>query len=48
MSWNIQNHIKIFQLPIGLDYHTIYNNANNTCKKEYELTSPYDQELILK
>jgi len=43
----IQNHPKIIQLPIGLDYHTISNNKNCGWKKDSEYHLPRHQEKIL-
>jgi hypothetical protein len=43
----IQNHPKIIQLPIGLDYHTILNNPNHSWKSLNEGYLPREQELIL-
>jgi hypothetical protein len=43
----IQKHEKIFQLPIGLDYHTISNDTNHNWKTEGEGHLPKDQEGIL-
>ena len=43
----IQNHYKIVQLPIGLDYHTISNNPNCNWKLPNESHLPGPQELIL-
>jgi hypothetical protein len=43
----IQNHSKIYQLPIGLDYHTISNNPNHKWKLPKEGYLPVDQEKIL-
>lgn len=43
----IQNHAKIIQLPIGLDYHTISNNPNHIWKSNEEGYLPKDQECIL-
>jgi len=43
----IQRHEKIFQLPIGLDYHTISNDPNYNWKTEGEGHLPKDQEGIL-
>ena len=43
-----QNHNKIFQLPIGLDYHSISDNPNHTWKLLEEKSMPIEQENILK
>ena len=43
----IQNHEKIIQLPIGLDYHTISNNPNHNWKTPGENHLPKFQEEIL-
>jgi len=43
----IQDHIKVIQLPIGLDYHTISNNPNHNWKKIDEGHLPSDQEESL-
>jgi len=43
----LQNHPKIVQLPIGLDYHTISNNPSCSWKKEGEGHLPRFQEEIL-
>jgi len=43
----IQNHAKIIQLPIGLDYHTISNNPNHIWQSNEEGYLPKDQECIL-
>jgi len=43
----IQNHEKIIQLPIGLDYHTISNNPNHNWKTPGENHLPRFQEEIL-
>jgi hypothetical protein len=43
----IQNHDKIQQLPIGLDYHTILNNKNHKWKMSNESHIPKDQESVL-
>jgi len=44
---NTQNHNKIIQLPIGLDYHTISNNPYCSWKLPQESSLPKDQESIL-
>ena len=44
----IQNNNKIIQLPIGLDYHTIYTNANCNWNLPEEGKLPMEQEKILK
>jgi len=44
---NLNNHSKIFQLPIGLDYHTISNSPEHCWKLPEELHLPKDQEQIL-
>ena len=41
------NHNKIMQMPIGLDYHTIYNNPNHGWRLPSEGHLPVDQEAIL-
>jgi len=43
----IQNHPKIVQLPIGLDYHTISTDPNHTWKTDGEGSLPRFQEEIL-
>jgi hypothetical protein len=43
----LQNHKKIVQLPIGLDYHTISNNPNHNWKTPGEGFKPRFQEGIL-
>jgi hypothetical protein len=43
----IQNHTKINQLPIGLDYHTISNNPNHKWKLSKEGHLPIEQEKTL-
>jgi hypothetical protein len=43
----IQYHPKIFQLPIGLDYHTISNNPNHQWRSNGEGYLPKNQENIL-
>ena len=43
----LQNHSKIYQLPIGLDYHTILNNVNHKWKLPKEGCLPVEQEKIL-
>lgn len=52
IKWFAQNtrifdHPKIIQMPIGLDYHTIYNNPNKDWKKDEEGHTPQEQEQIL-
>jgi hypothetical protein len=52
IKWFIQNtrfntHEKIVQLPIGLDYHTIYNNPRHFWKLKSEGSLPKKQEMIL-
>ena len=44
----IQNSDKIIQLPIGLDYHTIFNNPICNWRLPTEDKLPISQELILK
>lgn len=44
---NIQNGIKIKQIPLGLDYHTIYNNPSHKWKSNGEGSLPIEQEAIL-
>jgi len=44
----ILNNNKCFQLPIGLDYHTIYNIRDVYLRQEHELSEPIEQEKILK
>lgn len=43
----LQNHEKIVQLPIGLDYHTISNNPNHNWKTHGEGFKPRFQEGVL-
>jgi hypothetical protein len=43
----IQNGIKIKQIPLGLDYHTIYNNPSHKWKSNGEGCLPIEQERIL-
>ena len=43
----LQQHPKIIQLPIGLDYHTISTNPQHLWKKEGEGHLPLQQEEIL-
>jgi len=43
---NLENR-KLFQLPIGLDYHTILNNPACNWKRHGEGHLPYEQENIL-
>jgi hypothetical protein len=43
----IQNNPKIFQIPIGMDYHTISNNPSSSWKLSEESHLPGQQELIL-
>ena len=43
----IQDHHKMIQIPIGLDYHTISNNPNHEWKLESEGHLPRFQERIL-
>ena len=38
---------KVFQLPIGLDYHTISNDPNHWWKMHNEGSNPVEQESIL-
>lgn len=52
LLWFSQNNTvydypKIIQLPLGLDYHTIFNNPIHKWKKENEPTLPVQQEKIL-
>ena len=52
MKWfiqntSIQNHSKIYQLPIGLDYHTISNNSSSPWKMPGEGIFPCNQETTL-
>jgi len=42
---NVYKHSKITNLPVGLDYHTIYNNLNHEWGN---FCSPLEQEIILK
>ena len=42
-----QNHPKVVQLPIGLDYHTIHHDPRHPWKKPQEGSSPGQQEAIL-
>ena len=44
----IQSSDKIVQLPIGLDYHTIYNNPSCNWRLSNENIMPIEQESILK
>jgi hypothetical protein len=44
----IQNSAKIVQMPIGLDYHTIYNNPICNWRLPHEGKMPIEQEHILK
>lgn len=43
----IQDNNKIIQIPIGLDYHTIFSNPNHRWKKNDEPHLPIFQENIL-
>lgn len=43
----LQNYNKIYQLPIGLDYHTISNNPDHLWKLPGEECLPIEQEKIL-
>ena len=43
----LQNHVKIIQMPIGLDYHTISNVPNHNWKTSGEGHLPRFQEGIL-
>jgi hypothetical protein len=43
----IQNNDKIVQMPIGLDYHTIFNNPNCNWSLPEENKLPLEQEKIL-
>jgi len=52
IKWFVQNtrlqyEEKIIQMPIGLDYHTIFNQPNHNWKKEGESHFPKMQENIL-
>jgi hypothetical protein len=52
LKWFVQNsriheNDKIIQMPIGLDYHTFYNNPNNIFKLPEESHIPKNQELVL-
>lgn len=52
IHWFVQNtrlqfESKITQLPIGMDFHTLFNNPNHSWKKEGELHFPIEQERIL-
>jgi len=53
LKWYAQNltndikHNKLSQIPIGLDYHTIFANPYHNWKKENENYTPVDQEKIL-
>lgn len=38
---------KVVQMPIGLDYHTIFNNPNHWWKMHTEGSKPTEQESIL-
>ena len=44
---HFQNHEKIFQMPIGLDYHTIGNNPSHKWKLKTENHLPFYQEETL-
>lgn len=44
----IQHNDKIVQLPIGLDYHTIFNNPHCNWRLKGESNLPVEQEKILK
>lgn len=44
----IQDSNKIEQMPIGLDYHTIFNNPKCNWRQQGEDTLPISQENILK
>lgn len=53
LKWFVQNtrvqyNDKIEQLPIGLDYHTIFNNPNCNWNLHEEGKEPIEQEKILK
>jgi hypothetical protein len=53
LKWFVQNtriqyNDKIEQLPIGLDYHTIFNNPNCIWQLQEEGKEPIEQEKILK
>lgn len=43
----IQTESKLIQLPIGLDYHTIYANPNHHWRMNHECHLPSSQEEIL-
>jgi hypothetical protein len=43
----IQGHPKIYQMPIGLDYHTIFNNPSSNWKLPKEGILPREQENVL-
>ena len=43
----VNNHPIIKQLPLGLDYHTLYNNKNHEWGKTNESNLPKDQESLL-
>lgn len=49
IRWYSQNttHPRIYQLPIGLDYHTISTNPTHPWRQQNEPFSPVDQERIL-
>ena len=38
---------KVFQMPIGLDYHTIFNDPNHWWKMHTEGSKPVEQESLL-
>jgi hypothetical protein len=43
----IQIHSKIIQIPIGLDFHEIYNNPSSNWRLPHESRLPGMQELVL-
>ena len=51
LRWYSQNcvmfHEKVEQLPIGLDYHTIFRDPSKSWRGENEGTTPIEQEEIL-
>jgi hypothetical protein len=44
---SIKDRPRILQIPLGLDYHTIYNNPNHKWKSANEGSLPIEQEKIL-
>jgi len=41
------NYNKIYPIPLGLDYHTIYNNISHEWSKNDEEILPINQEKIM-